>query len=99
MSIKEHMQHVEGTKKGDITLYALSTCAWCKKTKGLLKKLKADYYYVDVDLLAEADKEKAVKEITKWNPECSFPTMVIDKKRCIVGYNEEEIRGLLKHAS
>lgn len=98
MSVKEHMKHVEGTKRGDITLYALSTCAWCKKTKGLLDKLKADYYYVDVDLLADADKEKAVKEISKWNPEGSFPTLVIDNKSCIVGFDVEKIKGLIKDA-
>ena len=98
MSVKEHMKHVEGTKRGDITLYALSTCAWCKKTKGLLDKLKADYYYVDVDLLADADKEKAVKAISKWNPEGSFPTLVIDNKSCIVGFDVEKIRGLIKDA-
>ena len=99
MSVKEHMKHVDGTKKGEITLYALSTCAWCKKTKDLLNTLKADYHYVDVDLLADADKEKVVKEISKWNPACSFPTMVIDNKRCIVGFDEKEIRGLVRHAS
>ena len=98
MSVKEQMQHVDGKKVGDITLYALSTCAWCKKTKKLLNKLKADYHYVDVDLLAAADKEEAVKEITKWNPECSFPTLVIDNKSCIVGFDGEKIKGLVKHA-
>ncbi len=25
------MQHVEGENKGDVVLYALSTCGWCKK--------------------------------------------------------------------
>ena len=99
MSVKEHMKHVEGAKKSNITLYALSTCGWCKKTKGLLNDLQADYHYVDVDLLAAADKEEAVKEIRKWNPECSFPTLVIDNKRCIVGFDGEKIKGLVKHAS
>ncbi len=98
MSVKEHMKHVDGKKKGDITLYALSTCGWCKKTKGLLNDLTVDYHYVDVDLLADADKEEAIKEIRQWNPPCSFPTMVIDNNRCIIGFNEEEIRGLKANA-
>jgi glutaredoxin-like protein NrdH len=95
MSVKEHLQHIAGKKKGNIMLYALSTCGWCKKTKALLNDLQADYHYVDVDLLADADKDKAVKEITKWNPACSFPTLVIDNDRCIVGFKEHEIRELL----
>jgi len=98
MSVKEHMQHVEGTKKGGIILYALSTCAWCKKTKALLNDLQADYYYVDVDLLADADKEEAITAISTWNPACSFPTLVIDNSRCIVGFKEQEIRGVIADA-
>jgi glutaredoxin len=98
MSVKKHLKHVKGKKKGGITLYALSTCGWCKKTKGLLNDLQADYHYVDVDLLADDEQAEAVAEITKWNPECSFPTLVINNSRCIVGFKEQEIRGLLKDA-
>ena len=98
MSIKEHMQHVDGKKTGDITLYALSTCGWCKKAKGLLNALDLDYHYVDVDLLADAEQQEATETIRRWNPACSFPTLVIDNKRCIIGFKEEEIRGLMTNA-
>jgi glutaredoxin len=98
MSVKGHLKHVDGTKKGDITLYALSTCGWCKKTKGLLNDMNLDYRYVDVDLLADADREEAMEEIRRWNPACSFPTLVIDNNSCIVGFKEQEIRGLLNDA-
>jgi glutaredoxin-like protein NrdH len=30
--------------------------------------------------------------VRKWNPACSFPTIVIDDKKCIVGFKEDEIR-------
>jgi glutaredoxin-like protein NrdH len=98
MAVKEQMKHVKGKKKKNITLYALSTCGWCQKTKGLLNDLEADYDYVDVDLLADADQAEAVKEITKWNPACTFPTLVIENNKCIVGFKEQEIRGLLTDA-
>jgi len=98
MPVKEQMKHVNGKKKKDITLYALSTCMWCQKTKGLLNDLQADYDYVDVDLLTDDDQVEAVKEITKWNPGCSFPTLVIDNSKCFVGFKEQEIRGLLTDA-
>jgi glutaredoxin-like protein NrdH len=98
MSVKEHMKHVDGVNKGDITLYALSTCGWCKKTKALLNDLNIDYHYVDVDLLADADSEEAIKEIRTWNPSCSFPTLVINNDRCIIGFSEDEIRGLITNA-
>lgn len=86
------VKHVEGEKKGKIMLYAISTCVWCKKTKKLLENLNVDYNYVDVDLLDEGDREKAEEEVIKWNPLCSFPTLVINDEECVVGYDEEEIR-------
>jgi len=98
MTLEANKKHVTGTNKGDITLYALSTCGWCRKTKGLLNDLKVDYSYVDTDLLEGADREEALGEIRKWNPACSFPTMVINSKTCIVGFKEDQIRETLGHA-
>jgi glutaredoxin-like protein NrdH len=86
------MEHVEGEKKGKIILYALSTCVWCKKTKELLEFLKVDFYYTHVDLLSGKEKEEAMDEIKKWNPRCSFPSLVVGNEQCIVGYDEKKIR-------
>ncbi len=55
-----------------------------------------EYYYEYVDHLQGENREKAIKEITKWNPGCSFPTLVINNEKCIVGYKEDEIRKALK---
>lgn len=83
---------VDGIQKGDILLYALSTCVWCKKTKKLLNSLGVGYSYIDVDLLDEDVKEKTEEEIRKWNPRCSFPTLVFDNESCIVGFKESKIK-------
>jgi glutaredoxin-like protein NrdH len=91
------VKHVKGKTKGKIMLYAISTCVWCKKTKKLLDSLNVDYYYIDVDLLDEEKKGKVEEEVTKWNPLCSFPTLVIDDKECVVGYDEEEIKRKIKN--
>lgn len=90
-------QHVSGTDKGQITMYALSTCIWCKKTKRLLRNLGVAYDYVDVDLLAETDKETAKQEMKKWNPKGSFPTIIFNNETCVVGFDEEGIREALLH--
>ncbi|MFH1100417.1 MAG: glutaredoxin family protein [Methanobacteriota archaeon] len=87
--------HVSGKEKAKIMLYALSTCVWCKKTKQLLGKLGVAYDYVDVDLLEGDEKDRVVKEIERWNPQCSYPTLVINNSRCIVGFKEDEIRDVL----
>jgi len=90
------INHVPGDKKGDVMLYALSTCVWCRKTKHLLEELNVDFYFADVDILDPLEKEDAIAEIKKWNPACSFPSMVIDNKVCIVGFDEKKIRDAFK---
>ena len=87
--------NVPGKNKGDIMLFALSTCVWCGKTKKLLDELGVAYTYEYVDLLSGKDRDAAVKEITVWNPACSFPTMVLNNEKCIVGFKEAEIRQAL----
>jgi len=86
------IEHVKGKNKGKILLYALSTCVWCKKTKQLLEALGVEYSYMFVDLLEIEDKEKTMENIRKWNPRCSFPTLVINDKKCIIGFKEDEIK-------
>ncbi|MFH0913749.1 MAG: glutaredoxin family protein [Chloroflexota bacterium] len=88
--------HVPGKKAGRIMMYTLSTCVWCKKTKQFLKDLGVEYDYLDVDQLSPPEREKAMDMIRQWNPAGSFPTMVVNDSRCIVGFQEEEIRGALK---
>ncbi len=86
------LTQVSGEDRGKIVLYALSTCVWCKKTKNLLEKQGVGYSYVDVDQLEGEDREKTMEEIKKWNPKCSFPTLVINDQSCIVGYREDKIK-------
>ena len=88
------MNHVEGKKKGQIMLFALSTCGWCGRIKKLLDSRGLDYSYVDVDLLEGESRNEALKEVERWNPERTFPTLVVNGK-CIVGYRESEIKEAL----
>jgi glutaredoxin len=86
------VEHVPGKNIGNVMLYALSTCGWCKKTKELLNNMGIEYNYVFVDLLEGNERDTIMQAVEKWNPGCSFPTLVIDNNKCIVGYKEEEIR-------
>ncbi len=85
-------QRVEGTDKGRIVLYTLSTCMWCRMAKNLLRDLGVGYEYVDVDSLPQEEKDEVKKEIKKWNPDVSYPTMVIRDKDCVSGFDETEIK-------
>ena len=89
------VKHIPGKNAGHIMLYALSTCGWCAKTKKLLDDLAVEYYYEYVDHLQGEEKERVMREVEKWNPNCSFPTLVINNETCIIGYKENDIRKAL----
>ena len=92
----ERMAHqVKGERIAKIMLYALSTCGWCEKTKKLLDKLGVEYYYLYVDLLDTEAKIRVMEDVEKYNPLRTFPTVVVDDEKCIVGYNEAKIREVL----
>lgn len=88
-------EHVSGSKRGKVVLYALSTCGWCAKTKNLLGELGVDFSYVYVDLLEEEEMDRVITEVEKYNPKGSFPTLVINDTITIVGFREQEIRQAL----
>jgi glutaredoxin len=69
------VEHVNGKNKGNIMLYALSTCGWCAKTKELLRTLGVEFDYVFVDLLEGKAQDDAMNEVERWNPKGSFPTL------------------------
>ncbi|HHT18164.1 MAG: glutaredoxin family protein [Euryarchaeota archaeon] len=86
------MQHVEGENKGDVVLYALSTCGWCKKTRMMLEELGVEYNYVYVDLLEGDERQEMIEQLKKWNPQLSFPTLIINNEECIVGFDEDKVK-------
>jgi glutaredoxin-like protein NrdH len=86
-----NMTHHDGRDAGLVTLYALSTCGWCKKTKALLQQLGVAFDHVDVDTLHGDERTEAMHEVSHWNPSGSFPVMVINNKDAIVGFDEERI--------
>jgi glutaredoxin-like protein NrdH len=89
-------QRVEGTDKGKIVLYTLSTCMWCRMAKNLLHDMGVGYEYVDVDSLPTEEKDAAKKEIKRWNPDGTYPTIIINDNLCVSGFDEVEIREKIK---
>ena len=78
-----------------VTIYTLSTCGWCRKTKELLKDLGVQYEYIDMDKIEGLDQMTARAELKKYNPRASYPTLIIDEgKIVIIGFKEDEIRGV-----
>lgn len=90
-----HFKHVYGQYKGDVVLFALSTCGWCKKTRMYLEENEIEYDYIYVDLTSNGERDEVMEELKKYNPNASFPTLVIDEKDVIIGYEPEEIAKVL----
>jgi glutaredoxin len=95
MSLEAYMKRVPGRKTGDVLLFALSTCGWCRKTKNLLNDMGVEYAYIDVDLLDGEAKREAMEVVGRWNQRRSFPTIVINNSRGIIGFQEDEMKELL----
>jgi len=77
-----------------VKMYTLSTCSHCKSTKKFLNDCKVKYEATDVDLLDGEERAAILEDVKKWNPRCSFPTIIIGDK-VIIGYREEEIKEAL----
>lgn len=77
-----------------VKLYALSTCSHCRNTRKFLDENNVVYDVVEVDLCPLDEREKLVDEVKRYNPACSFPTLIIGDK-VIVGYREMEIKEAL----
>jgi glutaredoxin-like protein NrdH len=87
---------VEGEDKGEIFLFALSTCIWCRKTKKFLDEKNIAYSFVFMDELDADEKEKMREQLKQWNSACSYPTIVFNNKKCVVGFDEAAIIKELK---
>ncbi|MGD9972174.1 MAG: glutaredoxin family protein [Desulfatirhabdiaceae bacterium] len=77
-----------------VKIFSLSTCSHCKSTKKLLADCTVQYDFIDVDTLQGEERSAILEDVKKFNPKCSFPTIIIGD-RVIVGYKETEIREAL----
>jgi glutaredoxin-like protein NrdH len=75
----------------EITVYALSTCGFCKRALAFLNDRGIAYRYVYMDrvpLETKTEAKKALKE--RFKDEVAFPFAVIDGNRHLVGFIEPD---------
>lgn len=77
-----------------VKIYTLSTCVHCRNVKKFLSDCAIKFEFKDVDLLTGGEQTAILEEIKKFNPNCTFPTIIIGD-RVIVGFREDEIREAL----
>jgi glutaredoxin len=75
-------------------MFSLSTCSHCRATKTFLNECAVKYEFTDVDLLTGEERMAILENVRRWNPQCSFPTIIIGEI-VIVGFKEDEIREAL----
>ncbi|HPI94166.1 MAG TPA: glutaredoxin family protein [Deltaproteobacteria bacterium] len=78
-----------------IKIFTLSTCSHCKAAKKFLNDLNVSFDFTDVDLLDAEEKASVIEEVKKYNPRLTFPTIIIDGEKVIIGFQDREIREAL----
>lgn len=97
MKYDERFCPVEGTvDRGEISVYALSTCGFCKRALAFLRNHSIKFRFIYVDDLPIEEKEDIKAELfNRFNQQVRFPFMVINGERCVVGFTEDEWKEFL----
>jgi len=84
----------EGTnEKGEIVVYALSTCAFCKKALKFLRENSISFRYVFIDEFDHDKKSRIKTELKeKYKKDIGFPYLIINGTKVIVGFTEDEYK-------
>ena len=88
------MPQPEENAQPDVKIFSLSTCSHCRATRKFLSDCTIKYEFVDVDLLKGDERKAIIEDVKKFNPRCSFPTIIIGEQ-VIVGFKETEIKEAL----
>jgi glutaredoxin-like protein NrdH len=78
----------------EVKIFSLSSCSHCKATKKFLGDCTIKYEFINVDELQGDERKAIIDDVKKFNPRCSFPTIIIGEK-VIVGFKEKEIKEAL----
>ena len=74
-----------------VTLYALTTCPYCRMTKKYLDENDVEYDAIDVDLLEGDERSAVVAGVKNLSGGTSFPVLVVDEE-VIVGFNKAAMK-------
>ena len=87
---------IEGEKKDHkVSMYALSTCGWCKKTKAFFRDNGISFEYIDVDKSSSEEKREIIKILKEKKIPLGFPVTFIDDEKIIRGFKPDELKEVL----
>jgi len=89
---KVEFTEVPGTSEPhELTVYALSTCAFCKRSMRFLQDNGLTYRYVYLDQLDFDLKREVKQELkAKFDNLPVFPVLTIDGEEALSGFTEEK---------
>lgn len=76
-----------------VSMYTLSTCPWCRKTRKFFTENKIAFDFVDYDLADEVTQTRIMQELDAAGAN-GFPFVKIDG-HVVIGYNPERYMALL----
>ena len=78
-----------------VSMYTLSTCPWCRKTKQFFKDKNIQFDFIDYDLAAEGEQDRISKDMMKYTGHIAFPFVRIGEE-VVIGYDPEKFEELIK---
>ncbi len=77
-----------------VTIYALSTCLWCRKTKKYFEEQNIPFEAIDYDKQDEARQAAMMEEMRQAGCRGAFPFLRIGEA-CTQGFDPEKFQELL----
>jgi glutaredoxin len=77
-----------------VRMYTLSTCSHCMAAKQWMKDHNIEFDYTDVDLLQGEERKNMIREVREYNPNTTFPTIIIGDE-VIIGTEDAELKKAL----
>ena len=71
--------------------FALSTCIHCRNTREFFEQNNVEINPIYIDKLEGDEREAHMEEMSKYNSEMTFPTLVFSDGTVIVGFRRAEI--------
>ncbi|WEU40356.1 MAG: glutaredoxin family protein [Candidatus Odinarchaeum yellowstonii] len=98
MNAELNFTHVSGRRNAcKITVYALSTCGFCRRALNFLRENEVEFDYIYVDQLPLNVQDELIAKLEKeFNKHVAFPFLVLDGRECYVGFNPEKYQSILE---
>lgn len=89
---KENLENGTPVKKA--TIYAMSTCPWCKKARKFFTEKNFAVEYIEYDKVDEETQKSIEEECSSYMEELAFPVVKVGED-VVVGYDTKKYSSLI----